>query len=53
MSPKRGIVGIVHYGKMDYYNNPPWKHTKQAIRRVEGDEAAAWMWCFCWTCHPT
>src|SRR5499427_8835043 len=28
MSPKRGIVGIVHYGKTDYYNNPPWKHTK-------------------------
>jgi L-asparaginase len=30
MSPKRGIVGIVHYGKTDYYNNPPWKHTKQS-----------------------
>lgn len=29
MSPKRGVVGIVHYGKSDYYNNPPWKHTKQ------------------------
>jgi len=30
MSPKRGIVGIVHYGKTDYYNNPPWKHTSQS-----------------------
>jgi L-asparaginase len=30
MSPKRGIVGIVHYGKADYYNNPTWKHTKQS-----------------------
>jgi L-asparaginase len=30
MSPKRGIVGIIHYGKADYYNNPTWKHTKQA-----------------------
>jgi len=28
MSPKRGIVGIIHYGKADYYNNPTWKHTK-------------------------
>src|SRR5262249_106736 len=28
MSPKRGVVGIVHYGKADYYNTPPWKHTK-------------------------
>ena len=30
MSPKRGLVGIVQYGKTDYYNNPPWKHTKQS-----------------------
>ena len=30
MSPKRGIIGIVHYGKTDYYNNPPWKHTTQS-----------------------
>jgi L-asparaginase len=30
MSPKRGIVGIVHYGKTDYYNSPPWKHTRQS-----------------------
>ena len=28
MSPKRGLVGIIHYGKADYYNVPPWKHTK-------------------------
>jgi len=30
MSPKRGVVGIVHYGKADYYNTPPWKHTRQS-----------------------
>ena len=30
MSPKRGLIGIVHYGKADYYNNPPWKHTVQS-----------------------
>jgi L-asparaginase len=30
MSPKRGLVGIVQYGKTDYYNNPPWKHTTQS-----------------------
>lgn len=30
MSPKRGIIGIVHYGKTDYYNMPPWKHTTQS-----------------------
>ncbi|HZT69897.1 MAG TPA: type II asparaginase [Terriglobia bacterium] len=27
MSPLRGLVGIVAYGKADFYNNPPWKHT--------------------------
>jgi len=30
MSPKRGLIGIVHYGKTDFYNNPPWKHTTQS-----------------------
>lgn len=30
MSPKRGLVGIIHYGKADYYNTPPWKHTSKA-----------------------
>jgi L-asparaginase len=27
MSPVRGVVGITAYGKNDFYNNPPWKHT--------------------------
>jgi len=27
MSPLRGVVGISAYGKNDYYNSPPWKHT--------------------------
>jgi L-asparaginase len=27
MSPVRGVVGVSAYGKNDYYNNPPWKHT--------------------------
>jgi L-asparaginase len=27
MSPLRGVVGVSTYGKNDYYNNPPWKHT--------------------------
>lgn len=27
MSPLRGVVGVSAYGKNDYYNNPPWKHT--------------------------
>jgi L-asparaginase len=26
-SPLRGLVGVVAYGKSDFYNNPPWKHT--------------------------
>jgi L-asparaginase len=29
MSPLRGVVGITAYGKNDWYNNPPWKHTTQ------------------------
>jgi L-asparaginase len=27
MSPVRGVVGISSYGKNDFYNTPPWKHT--------------------------
>lgn len=27
MSPLRGLVGIAAYGKNDFYNSPPWKHT--------------------------
>lgn len=27
MSPLRGLVGISAYGKNEYYNYPPWKHT--------------------------
>jgi L-asparaginase len=30
MSPQRGLVGIVSYGKSDFYNTPPWKHTSQS-----------------------
>jgi L-asparaginase len=28
-SPLRGLVGVVAYGKSDYYNTPPWKHTSE------------------------
>ena len=27
MSPLRGLVGVSSYGKNDFYNTPPWKHT--------------------------
>lgn len=27
MSPLRGLVGVAAYGKNDFYNSPPWKHT--------------------------
>ena len=27
MSPQRGVVGVAAYGKNDFYNVPPWKHT--------------------------
>ena len=30
MSPLRGLVGVTAYGKNDWYNNPPWKHTTQS-----------------------
>ena len=29
MSPLRGLVGVASYGKNDFYNSPPWKHTTQ------------------------
>jgi L-asparaginase len=30
MSPIRGVVGVCAYGKNDWYNIPPWKHTSQS-----------------------
>jgi L-asparaginase len=30
MSPLRGLVGTSAYGKNDFYNSPPWKHTAQS-----------------------
>ena len=30
MSPLRGLVGSTAYGKNDWYNAPPWKHTTQS-----------------------
>jgi L-asparaginase len=36
MSPERGLVGIVHYGKADYYNTPTWRHTRQSEFDVTG-----------------
>jgi len=30
MSPLRGLVGVCAYGKNDWYNTPPWKHTSQS-----------------------
>ncbi len=30
MSPLRGLVGVVSYGKSDFYNTPPWKHTTES-----------------------
>src|ERR1700760_4036646 len=36
MSPMRGLVGVVAYGKADFYNTPPWKHTSQSEFDVTG-----------------
>jgi len=36
MSPLRGLVGVVAYGKADFYNTPPWKHTSQSEFDVTG-----------------
>src|SRR5438270_1651896 len=30
MSPLRGLVGVTAYGKNDWYNTPPWRHTAQS-----------------------
>jgi L-asparaginase len=30
MSPLRGVAGVTAYGKDDWYNTPPWKHTSQS-----------------------
>jgi L-asparaginase len=29
MSPIRGLVGVVSYGKSDFYTTPEWKHTTE------------------------
>jgi L-asparaginase len=36
MSPLRGLVGVTAYGKNDWYNNPPWKHTTKSEFDVSG-----------------
>jgi L-asparaginase len=36
MSPLRGLVGVVAYGKSDFYNTPPWKHTSGSEFNVSG-----------------
>jgi len=36
MSPTRGLVGVVAYGKDDFYNNPQWKHTTASEFDVSG-----------------
>jgi len=36
MSPLRGLVGVSHYGKNDFYTNPEWKHTSESEFNVDG-----------------
>jgi len=36
MSPLRGLVGVSSYGKNDFYNTPPWKHTTTSEFDVAG-----------------
>jgi L-asparaginase len=36
MSPIRGVVGTAAYGKNDFYNMPPWKHTLGSEFSVKG-----------------
>jgi L-asparaginase len=36
MSPIRGVVGTAAYGKNDFYNTPPWKHTTASEFSVSG-----------------
>lgn len=35
-SPLRGLVGIVAYGKSDYFNSPTWRHTKRSEFDITG-----------------
>jgi L-asparaginase len=38
MSPGRGLVGVVNYGKPEFYNSPVWKHTTHSefdVSRVD------------------
>jgi L-asparaginase len=35
-SPLRGLVGVVSYGKCDFYNTPSWKHTSGSEFSVSG-----------------
>jgi L-asparaginase len=36
MSPVRGLVGTVSYGKADFYTTPEWKHTTQSEFDISG-----------------
>lgn len=36
MSPLRGLVGTVSYGKADFYTTPGWKHTTQSEFDISG-----------------
>jgi L-asparaginase len=36
MSPLRGLIGVSNYGKNDFYNIPPWRHTTQSEFDVSG-----------------
>jgi L-asparaginase len=36
MSPIRGLVGVAHYGKNDFYSSPSWKHTTGSEFDVSG-----------------
>ena len=36
MSPLRGVIGVVAYGKADFYNMPPWKHTSESEFDISG-----------------
>src|SRR4030095_4770624 len=38
MSPLRRVVGVAAYGKNDYYNTPPWKHTTRPWKHTTGSE---------------
>ena len=36
MSPLRGLVGVAHYGKNDFYSVPIWKHTTGSEFDISG-----------------